>query len=163
MAEKQTTVSKTEALIIPLLDAAGFELYDLEYVREAGNWFLRAYIDKEGGITLNDCEKINRELSDLLDKEDFIEESYILEVSSPGIDRKLKKDKDFERALGELIDIHLYKSVKLDIGRKKPMTTKVLSGILKAFDENSITIEYNGSDMTVDRTDVSIVRMGTDF
>ena len=78
---------------------------DVEFVKEAGNWFLRAYIDKPGGIGVDDCETVSRRLSDLLDEQDFIEESYILEVSSPGLGRPLKKDKDFERNLGKLVEI----------------------------------------------------------
>ena len=81
----------------------------MEYVKEAGNWYLRAYIDKEGGITVDDCEVVSRRLGDWLDEKDFIEDSYILEVSSPGLGRPLKKDKDFDRSIGKDVDIKLYK------------------------------------------------------
>lgn len=91
MAKHQVYEQKTEKLLEDILQANNFELYDVEYVKEAGNWFLRAYIDKEDGITLDDCELVSRELSDLLDKEDFISDSYILEVSSPGLGRQLKR------------------------------------------------------------------------
>ena len=83
--------------------------WDVEYVKEGGNWYLRAYIDKPGGIGVNDCEVVSRELSDILDEKDYIEESYILEVSSPGLGRPLKKDKDFERSMGEEVEIRTYR------------------------------------------------------
>ena len=97
MARREEYESRTERFLLPLLEKHQFELVDVEYVKEAGNWYLRAYIDKEGGITVDDCEIISRTLSDWLDQEDFIDDSYTLEVSSPGLGRPLKKDKDFER------------------------------------------------------------------
>ena len=90
MTKRETYEARTEAFLLPLLEQHQFELVDVEYVKEAGSWYLRAYIDKEGGITVDDCETISRILSDWLDKEDFIEDSYILEVSSPGLGRPLK-------------------------------------------------------------------------
>ena len=101
MTRRETYEAKTEELLQPLVDAHGFELVDVEYVKEAGNWYLRAYIDKPGGIAVDDCEVISRALSDKLDEEDYIEDSYILEVSSPGLGRPLKKDKDFQRSIGK--------------------------------------------------------------
>ncbi len=97
MSRKEQYEARTEEYLLPLMKEHKFELVDVEYVKEAGTWYLRAYIDKEGGITVDDCEIINRKLSDWLDEEDFIEESYILEVSSPGLGRPLKKEKDFLR------------------------------------------------------------------
>ena len=94
MSKAREYEERTEKLLEPMIERNGFELVDVEYVKEAGNYFLRAYLDKPGGITIDDCELISRELSDLLDKEDFIDESYILEVSSPGLGRQLKKDKE---------------------------------------------------------------------
>lgn len=91
MTKRETYEQKTEALLAPLLEEHRFELVDVEFVKEAGTWFLRAYIDKPGGITIDDCELVSRALSDLLDEKDFIEETYILEVSSPGLGRPLKK------------------------------------------------------------------------
>ena len=91
--------AKTEEFLQPVVDEHGFELVDVEYVKEGSNWYLRAYIDKDGGIAVDDCEVISRILSDWLDKTDFIEDSYILEVSSPGLGRPLKKEKDFAAAL----------------------------------------------------------------
>ena len=94
MTKRETYEKKTEDYLLPLMEEYHFELVDVEYVKEAGNWYLRAYIDKEGGITVDDCEVVSRRLGDWLDEKDFIEDSYILEVSSPGLGRPLKKDKD---------------------------------------------------------------------
>lgn len=93
MSKREIYEQKTEALITPLVEEKGFELVDVEYVKEGGNWYLRAYIDKPGGITVDDCEVISRALSDRLDEDDFIDEAYILEVSSPGLGRPLKRKK----------------------------------------------------------------------
>ena len=109
MTRRETYEAKTEELLQPLVDAHGFELVDVEYVKEAGNWYLRAYIDKPGGIAVDDCEVISRALSDKLDEEDYIEDSYILEVSSPGLGRPLKKDKDFQRSIGKEIEVRTFR------------------------------------------------------
>ena len=90
MSRKEIYEQKAEALAQPIVDACGFELVDVEYVKEAGTWYLRLYIDKEGGITINDCEEVSRLFGDKLDEEDFIEDAYVMEVSSPGLDRPLK-------------------------------------------------------------------------
>ena len=95
---KKDYESRTEAMLMPIVETKGFELVDVEWGKEGANWYLRAYIDKENGITVDDCEEVSRALSDLLDEEDFISENYILEVSSPGLDRPLKKEKDFAKA-----------------------------------------------------------------
>ena len=99
MSAREEYELRTEQLITPLVEKNNFELVDVEYVKEGANWYLRAYIDKEGGITVDDCEIVSRELSDLLDQEDFIPDAYILEVSSPGLGRQLKKEKDFKRII----------------------------------------------------------------
>ncbi len=150
MTRHETYEQKTEALLNPILDKNGYEEVDVEFVKEAGNYYLRAYIDKPGGITLDDCESVSRELSDALDEEDFIEESYILEVSSPGLGRPLKKEKDYARSLGEMVEIHTYHP----INRKKQFT-----GVLKAYDDSSVTIEEeNGSDRVFAKNDISLIR-----
>lgn len=146
---------KTEKLLEPILSANHFELYDVEYVKEGGNWYLRVYIDKDNGITVDDCELVSRALSDLLDKHDFIPDSYILEVSSPGLGRQLKRDKHFEKSIGEEVEVKLYKAVN----KKKDFV-----GILKAFDQNSITITLEDqNDMVIPRTDIATVRLTFDF
>ena len=109
MTKREQYEQKAETLILPLIEKHHFELVDVEYVKEAGNWYLRAYIDKPGGITVDDCEVISRAFSDLLDEKDFIDDAYILEVSSPGLGRPLKKDKDFVRSMGEEVEVRLFK------------------------------------------------------
>ena len=132
MSRREEYEMKTEALITPIVDEKGFELVDVEYVKEGSNWYLRAYVDKEGGITINDLESVSRILSDKLDEEDFISDAYILEVSSPGLGRPLKKDKDFDRNMGNEIEVHLYRAVDRQ---------KQLVGLLKAYNADTITIE----------------------
>lgn len=155
MSKKESYESRTEALITPLLVENAFELVDVEYVKEAGNWYLRCYIDKPGGITINDCELVSRALSDMLDEEDFIaDDSYILEVSSPGLGRPLKKEKDFERSIGAQVEVKTYQA----IDRQKEFT-----GTLTAYDKDSFTIEAEGESMTFRRSDVALVRLALDF
>ena len=131
----------------------------------SGNWYLRAYIDKEGGITLNDCEYVNRTLSDIMDREDFIPDAYILEVSSPGLGRQLKKDKDFRRSIGEDVDVRFYKARKIPAGKNgKEISVKEITGTLKDFSEDSITIETDFSeDYEIMRAEISTVKLTIDF
>ena len=155
MAKRDTYESKVEAFLLPIVEANNFELVDVEYVREAGTWYLRAYIDKEGGFTVDDCEMVSRKLSDWLDEKDFIDDSYILEVSSPGLGRPLKKEKDFKRSMGEQVDIKLYRA----IDRQKDFT-----GTLSAYDEETVTIQYeDGSESTFNRKDIALIRLAFDF
>ena len=133
----------------------GFELVDVEYVKEGSNWYLRAYIDKPGGITVDDCEVVSRALSELLDQNDFIEDSYILEVSSPGLGRPLKKEKDFQRSLGEEVEIRTYRA----INRQKEFV-----GVLKGYDKESVTIEYEDeTEQTFLKSDIALIRLAFDF
>ncbi len=155
MTKHEEYERKTEQLLEPILTANHFELYDVEYVKEGGSWYLRAYIDKENGITVDDCVLVSRALSDLLDQNDFISDSYILEVSSPGLGRQLKKDKHFERSLGEEVEVKLYKALN-----KK----KEYAGLLKAFDAVNITLEFeDGTVMDIPRTSIAVVRLAFDF
>lgn len=155
MARREIYEAKTEGFLLPLLEKHQFELVDVEYVKEAGNWYLRAYIDKEGGITVDDCEVISRALSEWLDQEDFIEDSYIMEVSSPGLGRPLKKDKDFERSMGDEVDVKLYKA------RNKQ---KEYTGILKAYDKDTVTIGLeDGTDEVFTRAEIALIRLAFDF
>ena len=101
MSRKEIYEQKTESFIQPIVDKYHFELVDVEYVKEGSDWYLRAYIDKEGGITVNDCEMVAREMNEILDREDYVEDSYIFEVSSPGLGRPLKKEKDYVRSMGK--------------------------------------------------------------
>ena len=154
MTRREEYESRTEAFLLPVLAEHNFELWDVEYVKEAGTWYLRAYIDKEGGIAVDDCEVISRILSDWLDQTDFIEDSYILEVSSPGLGRPLKKERDFERSLGEEVEIRLYKA----LNKQKEFT-----GILKAYDQETVTIETAEGELVFNRPDIALIRLAFDF
>lgn len=155
MTKREEYEQKTEQLLMPILEANGFELVDVEYVKEAGTWYLRAYIDKPGGITVDDCEIVNRALGDLLDRDDFIEESYILEVSSPGLGRPLKKERDFVRSRGEEVEIRTYRMVERQ---------KEFRGVLKAWDQETVTIETeDGQEQVFDRDNIALIRLAFDF
>lgn len=154
MTRREEYESKTEAFLLPVLAEHNFELWDVEYVKEAGTWYLRAYIDKEGGIAVDDCEVISRILSDWLDKTDFIEDSYILEVSSPGLGRPLKKERDFERSMGEEVEIRLYKAKNKQ---------KEFTGILKAYDKETVTIETTEGELVFERLEIALIRLAFDF
>jgi len=155
MARREEYESKVEAWLLPLLEKNQFELVDVEYVREAGIWYLRAYIDKEGGITVDDCEVVSRRLGDWLDEKDFIEDSYILEVSSPGLGRPLKKEKDFARSLGKDVEVRLYRP----INKQKEFT-----GTLKAYDADTVTLSMeDGNDLALAKSDIALIRLAFDF
>jgi ribosome maturation factor RimP len=155
VSRKEEYETKTESLIQPIVEEKGYELVDVEYVKEGSNWYLRAYVDKPGGITINDLEEVSRQLSDKLDEEDFISDAYILEVSSPGLGRPIKKDKHFDRNMGKDIEIHLYRAIN---GEKKYV------GQLKSYNKETITIENeDGSETVIDRVNVSLVREYIDF
>ena len=155
MTKREEYEQKTEKLLMPIMEANGFELVDVEYIKEAGNWYLRAYIDKPGGITVDDCEVVNRELGDLLDRDDFIDDSYILEVSSPGLGRPLKKERDFIRSKGEEVEIRTYRMVDRQ---------KEFRGVLKAWDKDTVTIETeDGQEQIFDRDNIALIRLAFDF
>ena len=150
MSKRETYEQKTEELLLPILERECFELWDVEYVKEGSEYYLRAYIDKEGGITIDDCVSVSRELSDLLDEKDFIEEAYILEVSSPGLNRTLKKEKEFLRCIGRDVDVKTYKPVD---------GMKDFTGILRSYDAGDITIETADGEKVFAKEDVAIVKL----
>lgn len=155
MSKRELYEQKTEQLLTPIVEEYGFELVDVEYVKEGSTWYLRSYIDKPGGISIDDCEKVSRRLSDFLDQEDFIEDAYIMEVSSPGLGRPLKKEKDFRRSLGEEVEIRTYRM----IDKQKEFT-----GILKDYDENTVTITLaDETEKTFDKDDIALIRLAFDF
>lgn len=155
MAKKDIYESKCEELIAPIIDEHGFELIDVEYVKEGSNYYLRVFIDKPGGITVDDCEVVSRSFNEILDREDFIDDSYIFEVSSPGLGRPLKKDRDFERSIGEEVDIKLYRAID---------KSKDYTGILKAWSADSVEIEFvDGSVKSFERKDIALIRLAFDF
>lgn len=155
MTKREEYEQKTEKLLMPIMEANGFELVDVEYVKEAGNWYLRAYIDKPGGITVDDCEVVNRELGRSAGRDDFIDDSYILEVSSPGLGRPLKKERDFIRSKGEEVEIRTYRMVDRQ---------KEFRGVLKAWDKDTVTIETeDGQEQIFDRDNIALIRLAFDF
>ena len=155
MSKRETYETRTEELITPILDRMNFELVDVEYVKEGGTWYLRAYIDKEGGITVNDCEAVAREMNEILDKEDFVEDSYVFEVSSPGLGRLLKKEKDYVRSMGKEVEIRTYRAINRE---------KEFYGILSAYDENTVTIKTEDeTEMTFEKSDIALIRLAFDF
>lgn len=155
MSKKEEHEKQTEELIAPILDELGFELVDVEYTREAGNYYLRVYVDKPGGITVDDCEAVSRRFSDILDEKDYIKDSYIFEVSSPGLLRPLKKEKDFKRSLGEEVEIRTYRQVD---GEKE------FVGVLRDFDRDTVTIECDDTlSRTFQRSNISMIRLALDF
>ena len=146
--------TKTEELLVPILEEFKFNLWDVEYVKEGSEYYLRAYIDKEGGITIDDCVDVSRRLSDKLDEDDFIEGEYILEVSSPGLGRTLKRDRDFENSIGREIDLKLYKAVN---GEKE------FTGILKAYDKEKIVADLDSEEKEFMRSELASVKLHVEF
>ena len=155
LARREEYEQKTETLLEPIITRLGFELVDVEYVKEGGQWYLRAYIDKPGGITVDDCEAVSREFSDILDEKDYIEDSYIFEVSSLGLGRPLKKEKDFKRSLGEEVEVRTYRAIDHQ---------KEFIGILDGYDKDTVTIAYeDGEKQTFEKKEIALIRLAFDF
>ena len=153
MAKVTDTVA---ALALPVVEKAGCTLWDVEYVKEAGTWFLRVYIDREGGVDILDCESVSRKLSDLLDEADPIEGSYTLEVGSAGAERALKRPGDFAQFMGSPVLVKLYRAQD---GQKE------IPGVLTAYDPESgaVTVEAGGASRTFEKKDVALVRLRVEF
>ena len=144
-----------EELLLPIVDGMGLSIWDIEFVKEGPEYFLRVYIDKEeGGIGIDECEAVSRALSDELDRVDPIEQAYMLEVSSAGMDRQLKKESDFLRYLGHDVDIKLY----APIAGSKEITAQLL-----AYQDKTITVDYNGQELTLDLSKTVSVRLAVIF
>lgn len=155
MTKREHYEQRAEELLLPITEKHQFELVDVEFVKEGSMWYLRAYIDKDGGININDCEVVSRAFSELLDQEDFIEENYILEVSSPGLGRPLKKEKDYVRSMGKELEIRTYRAIDKE---------KEFYGILTAYDNNSVTIEQeDGRIRTFQKNEIALIRLAFDF
>ena len=155
MSKRQDYEAQTEQLVTPILEKYGFELYDVEYVKEGGNNYLRVYIDKPGGIAVNDCETVAREMNPILDEKDFIPDSYVFEVSSPGLGRALKKDKHLLKSIGEEVEIQTFRPINHE---------KQFEGILKSFDDKELTIALNDEqELTFARTDIALIRLALDI
>ena len=154
MSKKDDIEKKTEALLTPIAEANGVRVYDVEYVKEAGEWYLRAYIDKDGGVNINECVDVSHALSDALDVDDFIEDAYTLEVSSPGLGRQLKKDRHFENSIGQDVELKLFKARD---------GVKEFAGTLKSFDDTTVTVTINDKDETFTRKEISVIKLALDF
>jgi hypothetical protein len=154
MAKSDVYVKRTEEFLEILKDKKDFEVVDVEFVKEGTEYFLRVYCDVEGGIDIDDCVEISHYISDWLDEEDFISENYTLEVSSPGLGRTLKKDRDFIRENGKKVEVKLFKALDKQ---------KDFEGFLKGFDSDTITIEDDGNEITFDRKNIAVIRLAVDF
>ena len=154
MTKHEEYAQRTEEFLKELQKTMDFEIVDVEFVKEAGTWYLRAYCDMEGGIGVEDCADISRKVSDWLDREDFIPENYILEISSPGLKKKKKKDKDLIRENGKEVEVKLYKALEKQ---------KEFSGILKGFDAKTVTIQDGESERVFERSNIAMIRLALDF
>ena len=141
-------------MALPVAEEFGCELWDVEYVREAGTWYLRVYIDKPEGVDILDCENVSRKLSDLLDEADPIEGSYTLEVSSAGAERPLKRPGDYERFMGSPVAVKLYQAKE---GRKE------FAGVLAGYGNGDVTVTVGGTDMTFRKSEVALCRLRIEF
>lgn len=154
MSRAKTYETRTEEILIPIVADAGVEIYDVEYVKEGSDWYLRVYIDKPDGVNINDCEVVNRALSAKMDELDFIDDAYILEVSSPGLGRALKKERHFEKSIGQEVEVKTYKAIDKE---------KQFVGILQSYENGLITIETEKKEMKFEKADVASVRLTFDF
>ena len=133
---------KIEDLVKPIIENLGYKVYDVMYQKEGKDNYLRIFIDKESGIDLNDCEKVNDSINDILDEKDYIKAQYYLEISSPGLERNLRRDEQFLESIGKKIEVHLYNSVN---------GSKILTGILNEFNEKDILID----DIKIDKSNIA--------
>ena len=154
LSKREMIEKKTEELLLPIVEQEQIEIYDVEYVKEGATWYLRAFIMKPEGITIQDCEKVSRAMSEVLDEKDYIEEAFIFEVSSPGLGRALKKDKHLLLSIGEEVEVRTYKAIDKQ---------KEFRGILEKFDNERITININNDAIEFQRADVALIRLALDF
>lgn len=154
MSKKEQYETRTEEILKPITEQFGVDIYDVEYVKEGSDYYLRAYIDKPEGVNIIDCEQVSRALSDRLDEVDFIDEAYILEVSSPGLGRTLKKDRHFEKSIGKEIEIKLFKAKD---------GVKEFGGVLTGFDAQNLYVKVEDMDTTFVRSEIAVVKLALDF
>ena len=151
MKKKEEIEEKTTQLIEGIVTGRGFELVDVEFLKEGSDYYLRVYIDKPGGITINDCEDVSREFNDILDEENYIDYQYIFEVSSPGLTRPLKKDKDFERSLGKRIELKLF---------EKYEGSDFFEGTLESYTDKDITVTTDDNiNLTFEKKKTAFIRL----
>jgi ribosome maturation factor RimP len=155
MSTKENIVKKTEELLKPIIEDNNFELVDVEYVKEGANYYLRIYIDKEGGINIVDCELVSRAIDLKLEEAELIEDQFILEVSSPGLDRPLKKEKDFKRSIGKNVEIKLYKAVNKQ---------KNFEGELMSYTPETVSIMLENDEiLEINRKEIALIRLAFEF
>lgn len=154
MSKREDYETRTETLLEPIAAANGVEIYDVEYVKEGSDYYLRAYIDKPEGVNILDCETVSRALSDALDREDFIPDAYVLEVSSPGLGRTLRKDRHLQKSIGSEVELRLFKPVE----KQRDFT-----GTLERFDADTVTIREENEERTFARKDIALIRLALDF
>ncbi len=154
MSRREEYEMKTERLVQPIAEANGVSIYDVEYVKEGSDYYLRVYIDRPEGVNIRDCENVSRSLSDELDREEFIPDAYILEVSSPGLGRTLKKDKHLQASIGQDVEIKLFKPID---------KCREFSGVLDGFDAEQVTVRNGDTVMTLKRADIAVIRLAIDF
>ncbi len=147
-------IKKVEEYVMPIIEKNNYELVEIEFVKEGANYYLRLYVDKEGGFSINDCETVSRYLEQKLEEHDFIDKAYILEVSSPGIDRVLKKDSEYIKYKGRIVDIKLYKPID---------KVKEFQGELIGLIEDKIVINQDNKEISFDKKDVAICRLAVIF
>lgn len=147
---KEDTEKKVEQIVEKIIAGKNFELVDVEYANE-GNWYLRIFLDKQGGLEIEDCQLVSEQVAKILDEQDFIKERYYLEVSSPGLDRKLRKERDFIRHKNDLVDVKIKKE------------KKVLVGLLNSFDDEYIELIIDGKENKIERNTISSIRLHLEF
>ena len=172
----QETAARVEELLTPIAEACGVRVYDVEYIKEGTEYILRCYIDKDGGVTIDDCEKVSRARSDVLDSEDPISDAYTLEVSSPGLGRALTKDRHLAASIGEKVEIRLY-------APREGTKERELAGVLTGFDKESVTLrpdpvkksgrkgkkpaaaeaETTEKEIVLQRRDIALIRLAVEF
>lgn len=141
--------SKVEKRLKPIIENLNYELYDVQYVKEGKDYYLRIIIDKDGTIDINDCEIVNNAITDILDEEDYIKEQYYLEVSSPGLERVLRKKEHFLKQIGNEISVKLFKAIEKE---------KELIGVLKEYNDNEIILEVNNININIDLKNIALAK-----
>lgn len=153
--KRKDVESITFKIVEPIVEQLKMELVDIEYIKEGPNMYLRVYIDKEGGVSLDDCQEVSQKVSEELDEKDPISENYFLEISSPGIDRPLKNDRDLKRSIGKDVEVNLYKTIE---------DTKMLTGKLLNYDDENIYIEEeNSKEKSIERSVISKINLAVNF
>ncbi|MDD6381060.1 MAG: ribosome maturation factor RimP [Lachnospiraceae bacterium] len=145
---------KTIGFLQPILDELGLKLWDVVFSKEGKEYYLSAFIDKPGGVNVNDCEAVSSRMNEILDREDYIKEPYTFVVSSPGLDRPLKRERDFMNSVGRDVELRTYRAID---GQKE------FSGFLKAYDKDTVTIDTGDREQVFSRKDISLIRLAFDF